>query len=130
MFAASPAGPIPVGEATGTAIVAPGRWPCSLWARLIAWFARWFLWQGKIFSPHERCLRNRVSAFSLTAIKADVYEGKSWFDDQDCIVIDYSKTSLLAKHVRDEMREVRPGVLVGNVWFRRLRVCDFVLASR
>lgn len=116
MFAASPAGPIPVSEATGTAIVWPGSWPCGWFARLVAWFARWFLWQGKIFSPQENCLRNRITAFSLTAIKANVYEGKSWFDGADCIVIDYSQTSFVAKFVRDEIRLVAPGLYLGQVY--------------
>ena len=58
LFAASPAGPIPDGEATGTAIA----WPGGLLARVIAWFARWFLWQGKVFDAQEGCLRNRITA--------------------------------------------------------------------
>lgn len=117
LFGASPAGPIPAGEATGTAIV----WPGGLCARLIAGFARWFLWQGKVFSPAERCLRNRITPFSLTAIKADVYEGRSWFDDRECIVIDYSKTSLVAKFVRDEIRLVAPGLYLGQVFLGQRR---------
>src|SRR5687768_6656447 len=112
LFAAAPAGPIPSGEATGTAIACPG----SFVSRIVAWFARWFLWQGKVFRPEERCLRNRISPFSLTAIKAEVYEGKSWFDGRDCIVIDYSKTSLVAKFVRDEIRLVAPGLYLGQVY--------------
>lgn len=117
LFGASPAGPIPAGEATGTAIV----WPGGICARLVAAFARWFLWQGKIFSPSERCLRNRITPFSLTAIKADVYEGRSWFDDRECIVIDYSKTSLVAKFVRDEIRLVAPGLYLGQVFLGQRR---------
>ena len=97
LFGASPAGAIPVGEATGAAIAAPG----TIWARLFACFARWFLWQGKVFDPTVRGLRNRISPFSFTGIRADVYTGKSWFDDRDCIVIDYSKTSFVARFVRD-----------------------------
>jgi Cytochrome C oxidase, cbb3-type, subunit III len=112
LFRASPPGPIPEGEATGTAIALPG----TLWARLFAGFARWFLWQGKIFDPVGRCLRNRITAFSLTAIKAEVYPGKSWLDGEDCIVIDYSKTSLIARFVRDEIRLVAPGLYLGQVY--------------
>lgn len=117
LFAGSPAGPIPEGEAVGTAIVCPG----SVVSRLIAWFARWFLWQGKVFRPDEGCLRNRVSAFSLTAIKARVYRGDSWFDGRECIVIDYSETSLVAKCVRDEIRLVAPGLYLGQVYLGKNR---------
>lgn len=112
LFAAAPAGPIPVGEASGTAIAWPGR----IWARIIAWFARWFLWQGKVFDPVGHCLRNRITAFGFRAIKAEVYAGKSWFDDRDCIVIDYSRTSLVAKFIRDEIRLVAPGLYLGQVY--------------
>ena len=59
LFASSPAGSIPIGEATGTAIAACG----TCWARLFAWFARWFLWQGKVFDPAIGGLRNRISVF-------------------------------------------------------------------
>ncbi len=113
LFRASPAGSIPDGEASGTAIACAG----SLWGRLLACFARWFLWQGKVFDPAQRCLRNRITLFSLTAIKADVYTGRSWFDGRECIVIDYSKTSLIARFVRDEIRLVAPGLYLGQVYF-------------
>ena len=49
LFSASPSGPIPEGEGTGTAIACAG----SIWGRFLAWFARCFLWQGKIFDPVE-----------------------------------------------------------------------------
>jgi hypothetical protein len=117
LFAASPAGPIPAGEATGTAIVWPGR----IWSRMVAWFARWFLWQGKVFDPANACLRNRITPFSLTAIKAQVYSGESWFDGRPCIVIDYSKTSFVAKFVRDEIRLVAPGLYLGQVYLGQNR---------
>jgi hypothetical protein len=123
LFSASPAGPIPSGEATGTAIACPG----TIGGRLLAWLARWFLWQGKIFSPQEGCLRNRITAFSLTAIKARVYPGESWFDGRECIVIDYSETSVIASFVRDEIRLVAPGLYLGQVYFgsRRKPVLKF-----
>ena len=90
LFAASPPGPIPEAEATGTAIACAG----SLFGRVLAWFARWFLWQGKVFDPAGQCLRNRITLFSLTAIKADVYAGKSWFDGLDCIDIPMTRTDI------------------------------------
>ena len=117
LFRASPAGAIPEGEATGTAIACPG----TIWGRMLAGIARWLLWQGKIFDPAQRCLRNRVTAFSLIAIKADVYPGKSWFDGNDCIVIDYSKTSFIASFVRDEIRLVAPGLYLGQVYLGQNR---------
>jgi hypothetical protein len=112
LFAASPPGPVPIGEATGSAIFASG----TVWARLVAWFARWFLWQGKIFDPAISGLRNRISMFGFKAIRADVYVGASWFDGRECIVIDYAKTSVVARFVRDEIRLVAPGLYLGQVY--------------
>src|SRR3954470_2682692 len=88
LFGRSPVGSIPDGEGTGTAIVFPGTW-C---APFFAWLARWFLWQGKVFDRHHGALVNRVTVFGIRAIKATVNPGRSWFDDRECTVIDYSKT--------------------------------------
>ena len=112
LFGKSPAGNIPDGEATGTAIV----WPGTICAKLVAWFARWFLWQGKVFEGARNCLVNRITSFGFTAIEARVYKHKSWFDGNECIVIDYSKTSFVAKAIRDEIREVAPGLYLGQVF--------------
>jgi hypothetical protein len=112
LFKKSPAGDIPNGEGTGTAIVCPG----SIAAKLIAWLARWFLWQGKVFDAGRNCLVNRISLFSLRGIQARVYKDKSWFDGRECIVIDYSKTSYVAQAIRDEIREVAPGLYLGQVF--------------
>ena len=117
LFTSSPPGPIPEGEGTGTAIVCSG----SIWARFFAWFARCFLWQGKIFDPLGHCLRNRITVFSLTAIKADVSASQSWLDGRDCILIDYSRTSLIACFVRDEIRLVAPGLYLGQVYLGKKR---------
>ena len=117
LFSASPPGEIPEGEATGAAIACPG----TLGARICASLVRWFLWQGKVFSAAQKGLINRITAFSFKAIKAEVYPGQSWFDDKDCIVIDYSQTSLVAKFVRDEIRQVAPGLYLGQVFLGQSR---------
>ena len=64
LFRNSPPGPLPDGEAIGTAIV----WSGTICAKLVAWFARWFLWQGKVFDAARNCLINRITAFSLKGI--------------------------------------------------------------
>ena len=50
-------------------------------------------------------------------------------DDNETIVIDYSKTSLLARVIRDEIREVEPGVYLGKVWWGKKRILDFALTQ-
>jgi hypothetical protein len=49
------------------------------------------------------------------------------FDQKECIVLDYSKTSLVAKHVRDEIREIGPGVYLGLVYWDHTKTIHFSL---
>jgi hypothetical protein len=75
-------------------------------------------------------LVNKITPFSLTFIVAKVYRGESWLDGKDTIIIDYSKTSFLAKVIRDEIREVEPGVYLGKVWWKKTRILDFALTVK
>ena len=111
LFTQSPVGEIPSGEARGTAIVAPG----TTYSQDIANFINHFAWQGKVFDPSKGALRNKISPFGLNAIIAKVYKGPSWIDKKDCIVLDYSETSLIAHSIRDEIREVAPHTYLRKV---------------
>lgn len=123
LFSSSPAGDIPNGEGDGKAIIAPGTPFCAEIASLINIFG----WQGKSFDAAHGTLTNRILAFGLNAIVAEVYKGASWLDNKECIVLDYSKTSLVAEHVRDEIREVGPGTYLGLVYWDRDRTIHFSL---
>ena len=123
LFTASPVGEIPDGEAEGTAIVAPG----TSYTPNIAKFISNFAWQGKIFDAKKGLLRNKILPLGLNAIIARVYKDASWLDGKECIVLDYSDTSLLAHWVRDEIREISPGVYLGKVYWRDQRLIDFAL---
>lgn len=123
LFTASPAGEIPDGEAEGTAIVAPG----TTYSPTIARFISNFAWQGKVFDTEKGVLRNKILPLGLNAIIAKVYKGESWLDGKECIVLDYSDTSLLAQWIRDEIREISPGVYLGKVYWGRQRLIDFAL---
>lgn len=123
LFEESPAGNIPSGEAKGTAIVAPG----TTYSQNIADFVNHFAWQGKVFDPNKGVLRNKILPFGLNAIIAKVYKGPSWLDNKECIVLDYSETSLLAHWIRDEIREIAPGVYLGKVYWSKKRLIDFAL---
>jgi hypothetical protein len=113
LFTNSPAGDIPSGETNGTGIIAPG----TVCTKEIAACLRYFAWQGKVFDPEKGSLKNRVSPFGLHAVGAKVYKGPSWHDNKECIVIDYSETSLLTHWVRDEMRLVGPQLYLGKVFW-------------
>lgn len=123
LFRRSPTGPIPSGDAQGTAIFMPGSFVATLTRLLV----RWLVWKGKVFDPAGHELRNKLTPFAMRAIRAKVYVGESWLDGRKAIVIDYSKTSFLAQKIRDEIREVAPGVYLGKVWWGKRRVLDFAL---
>ena len=74
------------------------------------------LWRGKVVNARKGRLKNLLSALAIPAIAAAVYEQNSWFDGKPCIVLDYSKTSIVAHLVRDEIREIAPGVYLGLVF--------------
>jgi hypothetical protein len=123
LFKASPAGDIPDGQAKGTAIIAPGTKFSPEIAELVSVFA----WQGKTFDGKGGVLTNRILPLGLNAIVAEVYKDKSWLDGKECIVLDYSKTSLLAHWIRDEIRLVAPNFYLGKVYWEKSRLIDFCL---
>lgn len=123
LFTNSPVGNIPNGEAEGTAIVAPG----TTYSANIASFISHFAWQGKVFDNKKGVLKNKILPFGLNAILAKVYKGPSWLDGKECIVLDYSDTSIIAQWIRDEIREIEPGLYLGKVYWNKSRLIDFAL---
>ena len=123
LFTKSSTGEIPNGEAAGTAIVAPGS---SYTAEVASWINH-FAWQGKVFDAQKGQLKNRILPFGLNAIIAKVYKGPSWLDGKECIVLDYSETSLVAHWIRDEIRQIGPGLYLGKVYWDKKRLIDFAL---
>jgi hypothetical protein len=123
LFSASPAGDIPDGPAKGTAIIAPGTKFSVEIAELISLFA----WQGKTFDAKKGVLRNRILPIALNAIIATVYKGPSWLDNKECIVLDYSETSLVARWIRDEIRLIGPGLYLGRVYWDKKPLIHFAV---
>lgn len=123
LFRSSPAGSIPRGQAKGTAIVVPGSWVDRPLSQLI----RALIWKGKVFSPATGDLRNLIGPFGMHLIRAVVYEEGSWFSPGPAIILDYSKTSLVARMIRDEIREIEPGVYLGQVYWGKRRIALFML---
>jgi len=131
IYRRAPAGNIPQGDTQGTAIL-PGE---GFWTKLVAFIARMLFWRGKIFDMYAEngekgLLVNKISWYSVSLIVAKVYRQASWLDGEDTIVIDYANTSLLARKVRDEIREVEPGVWLGKVWWGDKRILDFALSGK
>lgn len=117
------AGPVPVGVARGTVLVGGP----SSWRGTVASLTYLLAWQGKTFASSGSRLTNRVTPLRISAIAADVYVGKSRFDGKDCIVIDYSKTSTLARWIRDEIRSVSPSLYLGFAYWEERRLIAFSL---
>ena len=72
---------------------------------------------------------NRVLPFGLRAVAAEVRRGPSRLDGRECIVLDYSRSSLAARGVRDELRLVRTGLYLGRAYWRGVRLADFALEA-
>src|SRR6185295_11038979 len=117
LFADAPAGEIPVGKGSGQALMATGTFA----ARPLLTITRLLAWQGKVFDGPSHTLRNLISPFGVKAIAADVYVDASRLDGNPCIVLDYSKTSRVAGFVRDEIRQIAPGLYIGVVYVRSRR---------
>lgn len=118
-------GEVPVGTTEGSVLVLPGRrvaTPLRMLARLICW-------QGKIFAPETSDLKNRISPFRIPAIRARVYPGESWLDGGESTILDYSETSFAAQWIRDEIREVAPGLWLGRAYVRKWHALDFTLSA-
>ncbi len=123
LFRGSPAGDIPAGEAQGTCIIDPG----TELAEIAAKFVHIFAWHGKVFDPASGTLKNVILPVPMQAIVARVYKAPSWLDGNECVVLDYSETSLVAQHVRDEIRLIAPDTYLGIVFWDRAKLIDFAL---
>lgn len=123
LFTKSPAGEIPDGDAQGTALISEG----TRYTPEIAKFINHFAWQGKIFDAKAGFLKNKILSLGVAAIIAKVYKGESWFDGKECIVLDYSQTSIVAGWIRDEIRMIEPRFYLGQVFGEKTRVFHFAL---
>jgi hypothetical protein len=123
LFTGAPVGDIPDGEGKGTAIIGAG----TVFSPAIASFISYFAWQGKVFDAKAGLLKNLISPFGIAAIVAKVYKDTSWFDGKECIVLDYSQTSVVAGWIRDEIRMIEPKFYLGEVFGEGKRIFHFTL---
>ena len=123
LFSSTPAGDIPEGPAKGTAIIAND----TPFSADIAEFVNVFVWEGKTFDAKKGVLRNRILGLGLNAIVAKVYKAPSWLDNKECIVLDYSETSLVAQWIRDEIRLIDPNFYLGRVYWEQKPLIHFAL---
>jgi hypothetical protein len=124
LFRRSRAGEIPDGETDGQLLLGAGSEVLSGTAAKVA---RLVAWQGKVFDREKGELRNKLGPLGAKAVRARVYKEESWFDGREAIVLDYSDTSFVARRVRDEIREVAPGLYLGLVFWGREKILHFSL---
>ena len=117
LYRHSPAGELPDGEAQGL-ILSPA---------FLSKIIRLAAWRGKRFDRQKGELVNMVLPLGVPAVRAKVYKEPSWFDGKETIVLDYSQSSFVARRIRDEIREVSPGLYLGLVYWRREKVGLFAL---
>jgi hypothetical protein len=111
LYRGAEAGPIPEGYLRGRAVYCP----CDRHAGVRAAATR-TLWHGKAFDGHSGTLVNQW--LGVRAIRARVCYGPSWLDGETSIVMDYGGTSRIWADVRDEAREVAPGLYLGRMYRR------------
>lgn len=111
LYAGGTVGDIPTGFLPGRAIPDPGSRTTAAKSRLIH-----AVWQGKIFHG-DGTGHNKV--FRRQAVPVRVYHGESWRDGGPAVIVDYEGTSRLFGNVRDEFREVGPGLYLGLTWVRK-----------
>jgi len=124
LFKTGSVGELPEGDADGKVLVGSKHEEVS---DTVAWVAEQLVWKGKVFDRERGELRNKILPFGLKAVRAKVYKDTSWFDGNETIVLDYSKTSVLAQRVRDEIREVAPGLFLGLVYWEKKKILHFSL---
>ena len=123
LFRQSPAGELPDGDADGILLVAPGSEISGIASRIVHLVA----WRGKVFRRTKGDLKNKILPLGIKAVRAKVYKEESWLDGKEAIILDYSKTSVVAQWIRDEIREVAPRLYLGLVFWEKSKILHFSL---
>ena len=118
LYRQSDAGTVPRGYAAGRAIYCPCGRLAGVRSRLTG-----AVWRGKVFDAAGDGLVNQWCGFR--AVRARVYYGPSWLDGNPSIIMDYGGTSWVWADVRDEVREVAPGLFLGRMYRRKAGVPEF-----
>jgi hypothetical protein len=111
LYRAAEMGHTPDGVTSGRAIRNPGSRLTVPTSRVVR-----VLWQGKVFTD-DGMMVNRV--LGVRAVHARVYAGESWLDGRPAVIMDCAGASRLFPDVRDEIREVSPGVWLGVMYTRK-----------
>lgn len=108
LFASGYVTSIPAGPLRGLPLVNPGTASAGIASR-----GGRAVWSGKRIDGDSLVAVNRF--FGLPMIQANVRIEPSLRDGAPAIVLDYSERSWLYRNVRDEIREIQPGLYLGYV---------------
>jgi hypothetical protein len=111
LFEQASVGSIPVGRVHGEVLL----FTDSKRPRSSAKLANSF-WKGKDFEDDGAYINLFLKR--LRALRGQAEFGESWHDGKPAILLGYPKGTLLFGNVRDEMREVAPGLYLGRVYDR------------
>lgn len=116
LYQQSKAGTMPEGYVAGRAIFWPGTAKAGPSSDFIQ-----HLWKGKVFIPCQGIMLNKLAG-GIEANPARVFYGESWLDGRPSIIMDYCGTSRISERIRDEIREISPGLYLG-ITYRRQCPC-------
>jgi len=99
---------IPTGRMRGLPLVNAGKRGAILFSR-----GGRMAWSGKRIDADGQGAVNYF--FGVPSVRANIRIEPSLRDGQPAIVLDYSQSSWVYRNVRDEIREVSPGLFLGYV---------------
>lgn len=99
-------GAAPCGPTRGAILYADGKHP-RLTARL-----QGLVWKGKTFYD-DGAITNRWLG-GVHAVSACTRVEPSWLDGEPCLVIQFAPNAGVLSNVRDEIRQISPGVWLGR----------------
>ena len=120
------------GDLRGRMLAAPAV-PAWIAAFPAAWArAKSFPWRGKSFSPRGAEAGtgdNRVVSERFHLFRFDTRVSPSRHDGKPAIELDYDNAGnpFFIRAIEDEIREVRPGLFLGQAWLRTAKKKTFVL---
>jgi hypothetical protein len=90
-----------------------------------------FPWRGKSFTPDDQRGEgiNRVFSDRLRLFRFETFIGKSRAGDFDALQLDYDlpENPFFIRMIKDEIREVEPGLWLGQAWLRTKKSETLVL---
>jgi hypothetical protein len=110
LFAAAEAPSIPVGFNRGQVLMLTGR----AFPRTGAWVAG-LVWKGKHFDEDGHFINQWLG---FRALQSQAGLAPSWYDGRPCLVMQYPPGTPLFGNMRDEFREVGPGLYLGRAYER------------